>query len=119
MAKKKNNGDMSVVITKACFDSFVLVTLDNIKEWFNNESLFIIALSAKNKLSLLNSFTVRDRMVRGRYIYNHYWDSNVIKIAMMIKIDEPLDEYKDNISDIKALIKQEIKNKRLYARKIE
>jgi len=131
---KKNNGDRSLVITKQYFETFTQITTANIKDYYYNKSLFIIAIVVKNSVNIVNSFTTdlfniskteaeystRPIHVKGlTYRYAYYWDSNVYSINVSVKGDlESIDDYNVYTSDIKTIIRNEIKTRRLYGKKL-
>ncbi len=119
MAKKKNNGDLSTIISKPFFDSLTKLTQDNYIEFLKSESMFFIVSLVKNKaFVVLNSFYNRKIMTKGFYIFKFYCSDEIHSIRMNVKADESVDDYNDMVKDVKTIIKNEIKNNRLYGLKI-
>lgn len=115
---KKNTGDKSLVMSKDYFNSLVLINDVNIKDYYNDDSsMFFIVSVLKNKISVMNSFSIRRRMVKGFVLFKFYWDSNILSNSVKIHNEETIEDYNVMIDDIKKYIKNEIKLKRLYGRK--
>lgn len=117
---KKNNGDKAVSISKDFFSTFTLITNDNIKDFFYNNSIFIIVVNSKKIISLFNNFVIRPRHVKGlRYRFYFIWDNNILNSIITVKSDtESEEDYKNDLEQAKIIIRNEIKSKRLYARKL-
>lgn len=115
---KKNTGDKSLVITKIIFDKFSKITNDNIREFFNHDVMFIVAIVSKNKVVMTNSFMVTPQLKKGPFRFHYLWDGNLSSYNMIVKQNESNEDYNTRISDLKSYMKNEIKLGRLYARKI-
>lgn len=117
---KKNNGDKATSVSKEFLSTFTLITNDNIKDFFYNPSIFIIVLVEKKIISLLNNFVVRPRHTKGlRYRFSFVWDNNILSLIISVKGDsESEEDYLNDIEQTKIIIRNEIKSRRLYARKL-
>jgi len=116
---KKNTGDKSLVISKAIFDKFNKIDDKNIKDFFNETTMFIIIVNAKNKINMLHSFMVTRKLTKGVFKFNYMWDGNLSSCNVIVRENESAENYEIRINDLKSYMKNEIKFGRLYARSIQ
>ena len=107
-------------MSKEFFDTFTMITNDNIKEFFYNQSIFAVVVVDKKIISLLNNFIIRPRYIKGsRYNFKFIWDNSILNTIITVKSDtESEEDYDLDIEQTKTIIRNEIKSKRLYARRI-
>lgn len=124
MSKKKGNSDGSLKMSSAYFNTLKLVTDENISIIYPDPlAMFFIIDVIKNKITVLNSFMIRPQYYVGlKFTYYYYWDDNILTKNIHIKnyddrVIEDEEMYEWNVHDTKFIIREEIKSKRLYARK--
>lgn len=105
-------------MSKEYFSDFTRITLDNIKDFFGYDTLFLIANKNNDDIEPIRIFFVDQRRIIGNYLYRWYWDSEVKRTFMKIINEESLEDHLEKINGIKKLIKQEIGNGRVYAKRV-
>jgi len=112
MAKKKK-AEVSLNLVSFPFDN-TKITLDNIKEFFESNSLFFVVIDGV----IVNQFSPRSIFVAGtRHSFYHIFDNKVICRSVKIHTSELQEDYDNGIFDMKVLIKDYIKRSILYGTK--
>ena len=119
MAKNKNS-DKSKSISKEFFLSLELITPDNIWSFFDYNTLFFIIKKIPNKILVLNNFPIRPLHTIGSKYYFHFlWDNDILRSIISIRSPtESKESYDSAIEEIKVIIRAEIKNNSMYAKRI-
>lgn len=121
VAKKQNNSDKSLVMSKEYFSGFTKMSLDLIHNGFYGyDILFLIADIAEdgNFQSKRLFFVEEKRIPNTTFRYKWYWDNEVRISSIKSLTGETQDEYNHRIDELKKMIRNEIKSGRLYARRI-
>lgn len=123
MAKKAIENKSSYISDKL-MKEFTKITLDNIKEFFESKTLFIILIQEGSKKDgfkyiIANQFITRDRFIsKSNIIFTHIFDGKIISRNVDIKTTELEEDYNNAVSDMKVLIKEYIKREVLYGKQI-
>ena len=113
MAKKKKLND-NFKIPVFSFET-TKITLDNIKEFFESKTLFIVISEGV----IVNQFCTRDIFIKNKsFNFYHSFGGNLVCKNVKIYTDELQEYYDDSVSDMKVLIKDYIKKDILYGTKI-
>lgn len=124
MAKKKNNGDKSLDMSREYFESLTKVTLLNVNHFNSYDSLFIVADTSVHKqlvhlgFNVIRAFFINRQRNKGKYQFNWYWDNLVHKTFMNITNAESDEEFINTKEATRKIIYDELKNGRLYAKNI-
>ena len=110
--KKKLNDNFKIPVFS--FET-TKITLDNIKEFFESKTLFIVISEGV----IVNQFCTRDIFIKNKsFNFYHSFGGNLVCKNVKIYTDELQEYYDDSVSDMKVLIKDYIKKDILYGTKI-
>ena len=124
MAKKSPVKSNSSYVSEDIMSKLTKITLDNIKEFFENKTLFIVLIKEGSekigfKYSISNQFNTRSRFIANKnIIYSYIFDNKIVLNNVLIKTEELLEDYIDSMNSTKSLIKKHISNDQLYGIKI-
>jgi hypothetical protein len=115
MAKKKKKSQVNNSVIDLPFE-ITKITLDNIKEFFESTSLFIVIVDGE----IVNQFANRSMFIANiKHRFYHIFDNNIVYKDIKIYTSELQEDYNWAMDDMKALIKGYIAKNVLYAKKIE
>tara|TARA_R110000868_G_scaffold111290_1_gene300721 strand:+ start:4729 stop:5073 length:345 start_codon:yes stop_codon:yes gene_type:complete len=113
MAKKKELQN-NVKLPALSFE-ITKITLDNVKEFFESPSLFIVISEGV----IVNQFLPREILVKDDNVkFYHIFNGDLVCKNVKIYTNELQDDYDNSISDMKVLIKDYIKRNILYGARI-
>jgi hypothetical protein len=120
---KKPVQNRSNIISNDLLSTFTKLNLDNIKEFFEGDTLFIAVSQegTKDKIinTLANQFITRSKFVKNNtVVFRHVYENEIITNNVKIFTDEVESDYNDNMSDMKSLIKDYISKNMLYGRRM-
>ena len=117
MKLQKKQNDFTKIMSEEFFKTLKLVTNDNIRDLYNNPSshFFVINLERK-KVIVIRDLYIESLRVKGIINYKFYYDNKIMNCSVKITENQSLEDYKAESEMIKNIIKNEIKNKRLYVK---
>lgn len=120
MAKKNNNNsDKSLIMSKEFFSELTKITIDNIKDFFGYNTLFLFIEKNNLNYELKSSFIVNTKRNKGEnYKFRWYWDGEIKTSYIFISKGQTDNDHKDEIESYKSLIRRGINDGTIYAKRI-
>ncbi len=113
MSKKK----IEIIKNEFIENNFTKITLDNIKDFFNYKTLFVV-LDIKSG-AIVNQFAYKERFIKNNsHISYSVRDNKIISYEFIIRTTQLEEDYLNSVSDLKKLIKDYIKIGSLYGKQI-
>ena len=110
--------DKTLVISLDNFNKFTKVTEENLKNYYYNNSIFLVAKIVNDRLVVLHSFNGRKQHKKGVILFNYIWDNTIVQSQVKIYNNETKEEYDDNMDAFLPYVKQQIKLNNLYSIRI-
>ncbi len=114
---KKKQVDKSLVLSKDNFSKFTKITEDNIRDFYYNYSIFIVAIVSKVEYTILHSFGSRRKHKRGFNPYYFLCDDTILETKIRCN-EESEEEYNELQDNFYPYLRDQIKLGNLYAIKI-
>jgi len=116
----KKHQDQTLLMKQHQFNEYSAINDNNIKDYFNYNTVFITAIVVNGKLkSINNSFVLRERFIRGNYhTYFYLLNGEINSYRFKINLTETEEDYNASNEDIKIMIKKYIKQGILYGKRI-
>lgn len=115
---KKNTGDKSLVISDDFFKTLIPITDENISNMFGFDSVFFFVDIKKNKKELIRTITIDRQYFKGNNEYTWYWDSGFKTCIIKFSSNESDCDFNERILSYKKIIKDGIKKRNIYWKKI-